>query len=104
MQCSKQHRHFNHLVGAGEQLRVNFDAEHCSGLEIGHELEFGGSAPSVPGRVSCVNAGRGADAPVPSICWPYEGSAPLSRAQEHLLLSFYTLPPSADTVARICGR
>ena len=53
---------------------------------------------------SCVNAGYGADPPIPSICWPYEGSGPLSRAQEHLLQGLYTLLPSAGTVARIFGR
>ena len=55
-------------------------------------------------RRSCVNAGYGADPPIPSICWPYEGSGPLSRAQEHLLQGLYTLLPSAGTVARIFGR
>jgi hypothetical protein len=39
---------FNYLVGAGEQLRVNFDAEHGGGLEIDHELEFSGLAPRLP--------------------------------------------------------
>jgi hypothetical protein len=95
---------FDHLVGGHLHDHGHREAERLRRLEVDHELEFGGLAPSVPDRVSCVNAGHGADAPVPSICWPYKRSAPLSRAQEHLLLSFYTLPPSADTVACICGR
>src|ERR1700692_2506639 len=58
----------------------------------------------VPDHVSRINAGHGADALVPSICWPYKGSAPLGRAQEHLRLNLHTLPQSACTVARIFGR
>ena len=54
--------------------------------------------------VSSINAGHGADPPVPSTCWPYGGSAPLGRAQEHRRPSFCTRWPCACTLARIFGR
>jgi hypothetical protein len=93
---------FDHLVGECKQRRRDGQAERLGGLEVDHELEFG--ARLVPGRLSCVNAGHEADAPVPPICSPYKGSVLLSRAREHLLLSFYTLPLSANTVACIYER
>src|ERR1700730_9067395 len=54
--------------------------------------------------VSCVNAAHGADLQFPSTCWPFEGIAPLGRAQEQMRLSLYTLPPSAGTLVDIFGR
>ena len=41
----------NHRVGAGEQRRRNGEAERLCGLEIEHELDFGGYVlPQSPGN------------------------------------------------------
>src|ERR1700683_2066061 len=44
------------------------------------ELEFRHTNPPATfsrlPRRSCVNAGHGADPPIPSMCWPYEGRSP----------------------------
>jgi hypothetical protein len=57
------------------------------------------------GLLAChpVNAGHGADPRVPSTCWPIGGSARLDPAQEHLRLSFYTLPLNPCTCAHNSG-
>jgi hypothetical protein len=49
---------FNHLVGAAEQRQRDGQAEHLGGLEVDHELEFGGLTRLVPGRLPCVDAGH----------------------------------------------
>jgi len=41
MHRSKQHRLFDHLVGAGEQRRRNFEAERPGGDQINDEIELG---------------------------------------------------------------
>ena len=33
---------FDHLVDGGEQLRMEFEAEHLGGLKVDYEFEFGG--------------------------------------------------------------
>jgi hypothetical protein len=36
---------FDQLVSGGEELRVDFETECLGGLEVDHELEFGGLDP-----------------------------------------------------------
>jgi hypothetical protein len=50
MQCSKL-RLFDHLIGAREHRRRNFEAERFGRLEVDHQLEFGRLFDRQIGRV-----------------------------------------------------
>jgi hypothetical protein len=44
-------RSFDHLVGGGEQLRMEFEAERLGGTKVDHEFESGGLHHRQVGRL-----------------------------------------------------
>jgi hypothetical protein len=76
------------LVECGEPVRL-----------LGQKKDSGEEGFAGRGYIESATSNKDMDVSV-----PYEGSGPLSRAQEHLLQGLYTLLPSAGTAARIFGR
>ena len=56
---------FDHLVGGGEQLRMEFEAERFGGLEVDHQLEFGGPHDRQIGRLLALENPPGVNARLP---------------------------------------
>src|ERR1035441_6349381 len=53
---------FDYVVGERQQLRWHFEAERLGGLEVDHELEFGGSHDRQVGRLFALENPPGVDA------------------------------------------
>src|ERR1035437_1577597 len=56
---------FDHLVGGGEQLRMEFEPERFGGLEVDHKIEFCGPYDRKIGRLRALENPPGVDAGLP---------------------------------------
>jgi hypothetical protein len=82
----------DHLVGSGEQLRMDFEAERLGRLEVDDELEFAGLIPAV----ACPTLGSGG-------CMVTAQTSALIEAQTRLRAHIVRITRVSDRTARRVG-